>query len=145
MESNIERFKKVLSKLNIEVYQSIDNDDLLVCFGRLKPINAQDSNLKAAESRLIFFIEKALKLEASSEKQTPWVLRFSRPWLLKNDKLAFTWDFTIKGDLNSALSQLESIPVAPTPPTNGEAPMNGGFITPARGSVKQVKIGAIRR
>ncbi len=143
----LDRLKAILTKLNVEVYSNIVNDDLLVVFGRLKPINAQDANMKAAESRLIFFIESALKIEATAksnpEMSTPWTLRFSRPWVLKNDKVAFTWDFTIKGDLNEALKKLESILIAPTPDRGGEAPMNN-FVKPARGTIKQVRIGALR-
>lgn len=146
-QTPLNRLKAILTKLNIEVYSNIDNDDLIVAFGRLKPLNNQDTNMKASESRLIFFIETALKMEAAAksdpERATPWTLRFSRPWVLKNDKVAFTWDFTIKGDLKEALTKLESILIAPSPDRGGEAPMNA-FVKPARGTIKQVRIGSLR-
>jgi hypothetical protein len=146
-QTPLSRLKAILSKLNVEVYSNIDGDDLLVAFGRLKPLNNQDTNMKASESRLIFFIESALKIEANSkadpERATPWTLRFSRPWVLKNDKVAFTWDFTIKGDLNEALTKLEGILIAPSPDRGGDAPMNT-FVKPARGTIKQVRIGSLR-
>ncbi len=148
-KSNLDRLKAILTKLSVEVYSDIQQDDVLVAFGRLKPINNQDTNLKMSEARLIFFIEKALKLEADDkanpEKHIPWTLRFSRPWVLKNDKVAFTWDFTIKGSLPEALTRLETILIAPGPSDvkSGDAPMNA-FMKPAKGSVKQVRIGGLR-
>ncbi len=146
-QTPLNRLKAILAKLNVEVYSNIENDDLIVAFGRLKPLSSQDTNMKASESRLIFFIETALKIETASkadpERATPWTLRFSRPWVLKNDKVAFTWDFTIKGDLKEALTKLESILIAPSPDRGGEAPMNA-FVKPARGTIKQVRIGSLR-
>ena len=66
-KSNLDRLKAILTKLSVEVYSDIQQDDVLVAFGRLKPINSQDTNLKMSEARLIFFIEKALKLEADDK------------------------------------------------------------------------------
>lgn len=99
----------ILDSVGITVYaQPATPEDTVVCLGRLRPLTEGDTNLKMAESRLLKFISAAL-LVASENKA--WQLRFSRPWVLKDNKLAFTWDFTIRGDLTVALNSLSEIKI----------------------------------
>ena len=105
----LDRLEKVLSKLNVDSYRSLSaSDDTIVVLGRLKPLNETDSNLRQAESRLLNFITDVLKIASTMSN---WQVRFSRPWLLKEGKLAFTWDFTVRGNLDDALRNIESVKI----------------------------------
>lgn len=140
--NHLDQFKSLLATLGLEVYASpVVKDDTICCLCRLKPLTSQDTNLKAAEGRLLFFIEKALKSE--SENLDTWRLRLSRPWILKEDKLFFTWDFTFQGNLRLCYEKLKSIPVPPAPGAR-EGDVAIQTIKPARGSIKQVKVGNLR-
>ena len=136
------KFQTMLkAKIGAEVYQAAaDSDDLLVALCRLKPMIASDKDLKMAETRALRFIEDALKKTASADT---YQVRFSRPWVLKGEKLAFTWDFTIKGSIKDALSDLESVQ-AMKPPATREEEVPVQTLKPRRGSVRQVSVGAIR-
>lgn len=99
----------ILDSVGVTVYsQPPTPDDTVVCLGRLRPLTEGDTSLKMAESRLLRFIATSL-LIASETKV--WQIRFSRPWVLKDSKLAFTWDFTLRGDLSVALKSLSEIKI----------------------------------
>lgn len=132
----------LLEKIGATVYNvPADNKDLIVVLCRLKPMLPTDRDLKMAETRALRFIEDALK--KSQQENVQYQVRFSRPWVLKGDKLAFTWDFTLKGDLESAISDLSSVS-ALKPPSDREEEVPVQTIKPRRGRVRQVSIGAIR-
>lgn len=136
----MDKIKNLLGKLNIEVYATpVETDDTIVLLGRLTPINAQDTNLKLSEARLLNFIERALKVFDGDESVKA---RFSRPWLLKEENLAFTWDFTFRGDLERAATLLEGLTIPSNPTERVEsAPIQ--VLKPKRGSVKAVTIGRL--
>jgi hypothetical protein len=137
-----DQFKALLATVGLDVHQvPVSNEQTLVCLCRLRPLTAQDTSLKAAEGRLLFFIEKALKMEL--ENLESWRLRLSRPWLLKEDKLVFTWDFTFQGDLRRCVEKLKTIAVPPAP-VNKETEISVQPAKPARGSIKQVRVGNLR-
>lgn len=103
------KFRTILDSVGVTVYSCpLDTADTLVVFGRLRPAAESDTNLKVAESRLLTFITGVLRI---SEENSAWKARLSRAWVLKDNKLAFTWDFTLKGDLSIALKALESVKV----------------------------------
>ena len=132
--------KDVLQSLNITVYATpVENEDTVVFLGRLSPINDQDKSLKLAEARLLNFIERALKAFEDEEEVKA---RFSRPWLLKEGNLAFTWDFTFRGNLDRAFEVISSLTI-PTSPTERveESPLQ--VLKPKRGTVKAVTIGRL--
>ena len=128
-------------KIGAEVYHvAADQADLLVVLCRLKPMVASDRDLKMAETRALKFIEDSLKVESTDNQ---FNFRFSRPWVLKKGKLAFTWDFTLKGDLSSAISALSKVDVLRAPASREEE-VHVQTLKPRRGSVRQVSVGAIR-
>jgi len=132
--------KNILERLNVTVYATpVDTDDTVVLLGRLAPINDQDKNLKLAEARLLNFIERALK---SFEGEESVKARFSRPWLLKDGNLAFTWDFTFRGDLVRAEEILSNLAI-PTNPTERVEESSIQVLKPKRGTVKAVTIGRL--
>ena len=133
-------FELLLRKLSVEVYAvPVDEDDVIVLLGRLKPLNERDANLKLSEARLLNYLERVLKeFEGNSEVKA----RFSRPWLLKDGKLAYTWDFTFRGDLKEALKLLESEAIPSNPTERVEsAPIQK--LQPKRVKVKAVTIGRL--
>lgn len=134
--------KSILAeKIGAELYHvAADTDDLLVALCRLKPMVDSDRDLKMAETRALKFIEDALKAEKQSDS---YQLRFSRPWMLKGERLAFTWDFTVKGNLEEALKALSSVNEM-RPPAAREEEVHVQTLKPKRGSVRQVSVGAIR-
>lgn len=136
------KLESVLSdKLGVDVYNNaVDTDDTLVVFGRLKPMITSDRDLKMAEARALKYIESVLK---KCTKEDDWQFRFSRPWVLKNERLAFTWDFTIKGNLEGAIKLLESVEPMKAPLTREQdVPLQTS--KPKRGRVRQVSVGALR-
>jgi hypothetical protein len=134
------KFEDILSTLGIEVYATpVEEGDVIVLLGRLAPLNDRDTNLKLSESRLLNYLERAL---VAFEKIDNVKVRFSRPWLLKKGKLAYTWDFTFRGDLNEALKILKSTDI----PSNPSEKVTSGPIQsfqPKRGKVKAVTIGRL--
>lgn len=140
--STLEAFKAILKTVGVEGYaEPVVNDTTIVILGRLKPMTNKDSNLKLAESRLLGWIERALR---AIKDNKDFKVRFSRPWLLKEEQLVFTWDFTLQGDLAKAVEILKEIPV-PRAPAGSESTPNTDqpMVKPKRGSVKQVRIGAM--
>ena len=140
-ETNMKsKFINHLKHLNIEVYATpVHEKDVIVLLGRLTPLNDRDTGLKLSESRLLNYLERVLK---QFEGEDNVKARFSRPWLLKDEKLAYTWDFTFRGDLDLALTLLEKEAVPSNPSTKVEsAPLQQ--LKPKRGSVKAVTIGRL--
>ena len=133
-------FITLLAKLNISVYATpVEETSTIVFLGRLTPLNDEDKDFKLAESRLLNFIERALIKFKDHETVK---VRFSRPWLLKDDKLAYTWDFTFRGDLEEAYALLSTLRIPTNPAVREEsAPLQQ--ITPKRGKVKAVTIGRL--
>ena len=133
-------FKDLLAKLNVEVYATpVVEKEVLVLLGRLMPLNDRDGNLKLSEARLLNYLERVLKL---FEKEDEVKARFSRPWLLKEGKLAYTWDFTFKGDLSMALTLLSKEAI-PSNPVEREETAPIQVLKPKRGKVKAVTIGRL--
>ena len=134
------KFVDHLKHLNIEVYATpVNEKDVIVLLGRLTPLNDRDTNLKLSEARLLNYLERVLKRFENTDEVKA---RFSRPWLLKEDKLAYTWDFTFRGDLDVALETLGKEAVPSNPSTRVEsAPLQQ--LKPKRGSVKAVTIGRL--
>jgi hypothetical protein len=133
-------FKDLLAKLNVEVYATpVAEDGVLVLLGRLLPLNDRDGNLKLSEARLLNYLERALKLFDTTSNVKA---RFSRPWLLKEGKLAYTWDFTFKGDLSTALILLNKEAI-PSNPIEREETASIQVLKPKRGNVKAVTIGRL--
>ncbi len=129
------------SKLGIEVYSNaVDNKNTLVVFGRLTPMTGTDRDLKMAEARALNYIESVLK---KCTDKDAWQFRFSRPWVLKNERLAFTWDFTLKGDLDGAIKLLSSVEPMKAP-VSREEDVHLQALKPKRGRVRQVSVGALR-
>lgn len=136
------RFKNLLSdKIGADAYKvPVDREDCIVILARLKPMTENDRTLNMAESRALMFIEDALNLSVNSED---WDIRFSRPWVLKNKKIAYTWDFTIQGNINAAIDALSGIQEMKLPSVREEeVPLQAS--KPKRGIVKQVSVGSIR-
>ena len=133
-------FEVLLGKLCVEVYAvPVEDSDVIVLLGRLKALNEKDSNLKLSEARLLNYLERVLKrFEGNKDVKA----RFSRPWLLKDEKLAYTWDFTFRGDLKEALKLLESETIPSNPTERVEsAPIQK--LQLKRGKVKAVTIGRL--
>ena len=128
---SLSQLKKTLSdKIGAEVYNvPADEENLLVVLCRLKPMMDTDRDLKMAETRALRFIEDALK--KSSSKTDEYQVRFSRPWVLKGEKLAFTWDFTFRGDIAKALEDLSEVS-ALKPPVNREEEVPVQSLKPRR-------------
>ena len=138
----MDRFVNLLvEKLGVEVYsRPVDKVDCLVVLCRLQPMISSDRDLTMSEARCLRFIEDILK---KTKNAGAFKLRLSRPWVLKKDQLAYTWDFTIQGDLDKALGMLESVEVMKVPgPRTEEVFVQQSRKT--RGQVKPVSIGAIR-
>ena len=105
----------------------------------MTPLNDRDNNLKLSEARLLNYLERVLR---QFDKVDAVKARFSRPWLLKEDKLAYTWDFTFRGDLDVALDTLSKEVVPSNPSARVEsAPIQQ--LKPKRGKVKAVTIGRL--
>lgn len=135
-------FTALLSdKIGADAYKvPVDREDCIVVLARLRPMTENDRTLNMAESRALMFIEDALNLSVTSEG---WDIRFSRPWVLKNKKIAYTWDFTIQGNLADAVKALSGIQEMKLPSTREEeVPVQAS--KPKRGAVKQVSVGSIR-
>lgn len=140
--SNKDSFKSLIQeKIGADVYKvPVSRKDCIVLLARLKPMTEEDKTLKLAESRALMFIEDALKLSVKSET---WDIRFSRPWVLKKEKIAYTWDFTIQGNVEDALNDLSQIKTMSIPKSRSEE-VYVQTSKPKRGAVKQVSVGAIR-
>ena len=133
------KFTEHLKKLNVKVYAvPVEEKEVIVLLGRLSPLNDRDLESKLSEARLLNYIERALK---EFEEDDSVKARFSRPWLLKEGSLAYTWDFTFRGDLAKALEILEkvAIPSNPSPATEDTLKR----VKPRRGTVKSVQIGRL--
>ena len=101
------KLKEILGKLSLEVYTvPVSTDDTLVALAR---IQANPDIFNRVEGRLLYFIEKLL--QRSEDSIDEFKVRFSRPWVLKESSLRYTWDFTFKGDLDAALRVAESIKI----------------------------------
>lgn len=139
--SDARTINETLSELGLTPYATpIDEENRKVFLCRLNPMTDADVRLTMAEARLLQFIEKALNIAKS---ESDWKVRFSRPWVLKQDKLAFTWDFTFMGDLDKAANALGKISIGKPPaPREEEAPIH--TVKNKRGRVRQVSVGAIR-
>lgn len=140
--SNKKKFTELLAdKIGADAYKvPVDRDDCIVVLARLKPMTENDRTLNMAESRALMFIEDALNLSVESEG---WDIRFSRPWVLKKKKIAYTWDFTIQGDVGAAIKALSGIKEMKLPSVREEeVPVQAS--KPKRGVVKQVSVGSIR-
>jgi len=138
-DSYYEQLQTTLRELDMDVYAAPHNsDEMLVVLARLSPANAALFN--AAEMRVLYFIEKALIL--ASEGDRPFKLRLSRPFLLKEGKLRFTWDFTIKGDVSAAVQMLQSINV-PRLRTSETKDVETQLVAPSKGKVKPVTVGSL--
>lgn len=132
---------ELLSTIGANVYATpVDTNDVIVCLSRLQPMTADDRNLAMAERRALMFIKDALTLSTQANN---WDVRFSRPWVLKGDQLAYTWDFTLKGDLNAALTALRGIKVMASPVVREEE-VAVQRVKPKRGHIRPVSVGAIR-
>lgn len=135
-------FQSLLSeKIGADAYQvPVNREDCVVVLARLKPMTPSDRTLKMAEARALMFIEDSLK---ASVKDDSWDIRFSRPWVLKKNKIAFTWDFTVQGDIRNAVEALSKLDVLEVPQAREEeVPVQSS--KPKRGAVKQVAVGSIR-
>lgn len=137
--SETARFKNVLTALNLEAYATpIDEPDTLVMLARISPPTQDLFN--AVEARLLYFVEKALVLAA--ENGADYRVRLSRPFLLKDGKLRFTWDFTIKGNIEAAVTMFESIRV-PQLQTVEVRDVETQLVAPTKGKVKPVTVGSL--
>lgn len=138
-DSYYDQLKDTLRELDMEVYAApLNTDDMLVVLARLTPPNTALAN--AAETRVLYFIEKALIL--ASEGDRDFKLRLSRPFLLKEGKLRFTWDFTIKGNVGEAVQMLQSINV-PRLRTSETKDVETQLVAPSKGRVKPVTVGSL--
>ena len=138
MSENSNKLREVLEKLSMEVYSvPLDSDDTLVCFAR---VLAKPAEFSKYEARILYFIEKVL--QKSEDSLDEFKVRLSRPWVLKEKSLRYTWDFTIKGDLNSALALFESIQVPELSITKTEE-VTTQLINPKKGKVKPVTVGTL--
>ena len=140
--SNKKKFTDLLAdKIGADAYQvPVDRDDCIVVLARLRPMTENDRTLNMAESRALMFIEDALNLSVESKS---WDIRFSRPWVLKKKKIAYTWDFTIQGDIGEAIKALSGVKEMKLPAVREEeVPVQTS--KPKRGAVKQVSVGSIR-
>lgn len=133
------RFKELLSRLSLEPYATpISTDDTLVVLARINA--ATQDEFKRVESRLLFFIEKLLQASAVEDK--PYKVRLSRPFILKDGALRYTWDFTLKGDVASAVRDAERITLPKLTETREEL-VSTQMVKPSKGSVKPVTVGSI--
>lgn len=136
----------VLSKLidlSVEAYAvPVETEDTLVVLGRIKA--STEPEFKNVENRLISFIEKALvRAELPEYKDEDKLrLRFSRLWLLKENSLRYTWDFTFKGDLSLIESLLSEITV-PTLTVTRVEEVSTQTVNPKRGAVRPVRVGSL--
>jgi hypothetical protein len=137
----LSEFKSILKAVGVDGYaEPVVNDTTIVVLGRLKPMTTKDTNLKLAESRLLGWIERSLRAVRDNKD---FKVRFSRPWLLKEDQLVFTWDFTLQGDLDKAVAILKEIPIPRAPAGTESIEDTPNRVKPKRGSVTQVRIGAM--
>ncbi len=135
--NNEERLKEVLRKLSMEVYAvPLSTDDTLVMFAR---IQASPNLFQKTESRVLYFIEKLLQRSEDSTEE--FKIRLSRPWVLKDKSLRYTWDFTFKGDLASALDVAESIRVPEISQSRIEEVATQLRKSSPKGKVKPVTVG----
>ena len=135
--TNEERLKEVLRKLSMEVYAvPLATDDTLVMFAR---IQASPALFQKTESRVLYFIEKMLQRSEDSTEE--FKIRLSRPWVLKEGALRYTWDFTFKGDLSSALDVAESIKIPEISQSRIEEVATQLRKASAKGNVKPVTVG----
>lgn len=153
---NEKRLALLLQSVGADTYSTpVNKDDTLVMFARLRPMNAADRDLTMAEARIFRFVEDALVMSELPEHKSAWRLRFSRPWVLKKNKseneagdarfsLAFTWDFTIQGDVEAALNALETIKPMKIESAVREEEVPVQQVIRGKGRVRQVQIGAIR-
>jgi hypothetical protein len=132
-----------LTDLSVEAYAvPVDTEDTLVILGRIKAPTA--SGFTNVESRLIGFIEKALVRAELPEykEQDKLRLRFSRLWLLKEEALRYTWDFTFKGDLSLIEPLLKGINVPSLTKTRVEE-VSTQTVNQKKGAVRQVRVGTL--
>jgi hypothetical protein len=132
-----------LTDLSVEAYAvPVETKDTLVILGRIKA--STEPEFKNVENRLISFIEKALvRAELPEYKDDDKLrLRFSRLWLLKENSLRYTWDFTFKGDLSLIESLLNQITV-PTLTVTRVEEVSTQTVKPKRGAVRPVRVGSI--
>jgi len=153
---NEKRFALILQAVGADTYTTpVNKEDTLVVLARLRPMNTADRDLTMAEARIYRFVEDALVLSEQPEHKNMWRLRFSRPWVLKKTKndneagearfsLAFTWDFTIQGNVEAALNALETVKPMKLATGVREEEVPVQQVIRSKGRVRQVQIGAIR-
>lgn len=138
MSNNATKLKTVLEKLSMEVYSvPLDSEDTLVCFAR---VIAKPEEFSKYEARILYFIEKVL--QKSEDSVEDFKVRLSRPWVLKDKSLRYTWDFTIKGDMISALDVFESVQIPEISFTKTEE-VTTQLVNPKKGKVKPVTVGTL--
>ena len=130
-----DKIKQQLVELGMEVYSTpVNTEDTFVALARISAIGDKDFKIK--EARIIFFIEKLLLKAANA---TNYKVRLARPWVLKEKKIAYTWDFTVKGDLDEALKDISSIRIPKLSVTREET-VNTQMIKTTKGRVKPVTV-----
>lgn len=138
---NEAQFKDLLLKLGMEPYSTpVSDDETLVVLARMNGKTA--GQLKNIESRLLYYIEKLLALSAEPDK--PYKVRLSRPFILKDNTLRYTWDFTLKGDIGAAVADAQSIRI-PAINEPREQVVSTQTVAPSKGSVRPVVVGSSRK
>lgn len=124
-----------LVELGMEVYSTpVNTEDTFVALAR---INASgDKDFKIKEARIIFFIEKLL---LKSAEASDYKVRLARPWVLKDKKIAYTWDFTVKGDLSVAVKDIGNIRIPKLSITREET-VSTQMIKTTKGKVRPVTV-----
>jgi hypothetical protein len=103
----------ILENHCFQVYESplnVTEDNRCVRRARLVPLSTTDKALTLATVWGTKFIHKAL---IASNSASDWKFSCSKPLVLKDSELVYTWEFEISGNVNSAFAALREIDRAP--------------------------------
>jgi hypothetical protein len=130
------------------VYESpvnVTDENKLVRRARLTPLSEADKSLTLANVWGTKFIQKALT-EASAAED--WSFACSKPLLLKDGELVYTWEFALSGDVPKGLSVLRAIDRAPLESKSIKVGETSVALGPPTASTRKVTVkttqGAVR-
>lgn len=133
---------KILENHCFEVYESTETlttDTTVVRRARMVPLSSDDKTLTLATVWGTKFIHKALTLAKGAED---WKFSCSKPMLLKDNDLVYTWEFSVVGNVEAALAALRTIDRAPLEKINIEVGKQFTPLGPPSSSTRKVAVRA---
>lgn len=130
---------KLLENHCFSVYSTSESEGKITCRARMVPLEEKDTQLHLATVWGTKFIQAALRKSAAQEA---WKLDVSKPLLLKDGELVYTWEFCLSGNVSAAVAELREIDRAPLESKSLDIASNSAPLGPPTPSKRNVTIRA---